>query len=192
MANMKSFGFTFTEFDQWAADAGCTCKREPRWNQPPASNQSDRPGWAIINLAAKFYGLREDPTGPAYPRRRSWSQPTDRAQPVVRDRTVDRRAHPDPRLRIRPPREPEPAWWQWIGGCRWSLLSTNSHTIADRLHARQFTLAARLKADGNEEAANMVGITGHGPPQLAATVNPSGPASAPPAPAPWHYRRTTW
>ena len=51
----------------------------------------------------------------------------------------------------------EPAWWQWIGGCRWSLLSNNSHTISDRLHARQFTLAARLKADGNEEAAHMVG-----------------------------------
>ena len=59
MANMKAFGFTFAEFDQWAADAGCTCNREPRWQQPPASNQSDRPGRSIINLAAKHYGYEK-------------------------------------------------------------------------------------------------------------------------------------
>ena len=106
MANMRCYGFSFHAFDQWAADAGCTCEREPRWQQPPASNQSDRPGWAIINLAAKRYGYEKPPARPAYPRSRAWSQPSDRAQPVVRDRTVDRRAHPDPRLRIRPSGEP--------------------------------------------------------------------------------------
>ena len=157
MANMKAFGFTFAEFDQWAADAGCTCKREPRWQQPPASNQSDRPGRAIINLAAKHYGYEK-------PRP---DQPIPDAEPEANPQIVPHRWFEIgqwiaeriliPDFAYVPQENHEPAWWQWIDGCRWSILSTNSHTIADRLHARQFTLAARLKADGNEEAANMVG-----------------------------------
>ena len=59
MANMKCYGFSFHAFDQWAADAGCTCQREPRWQQPPASNQSDLPGWAIVHLAARRYGFEK-------------------------------------------------------------------------------------------------------------------------------------
>ena len=157
MANMKEFGCMFAEFDQWAADAGCTCEREPRWNQPPASNQSDRPGWAIINLAAKRYGYEK-------PRP---DQPIPDAEPGANPQIVPNRWFEIgqwiaeriliPDFAYVPQENHEPAWWQWIGGCRWSLLSTNSHTIADRLHARQFTLAARLKADGNEESAQMVG-----------------------------------
>ena len=157
MANMKAFGFTFAEFDEWAADAGCTCKREPRWQQPPASNQSDRPGRAIINLAAKHYGYEK-------PRP---DQPIPDAEPEANPQIVPHRWFEIgqwiaeriliPDFAYVPQENHEPAWWQWIDGCRWSILSTNSHTIADRLHARQFTLAARLKADGNEEAANMVG-----------------------------------
>ena len=157
MANMKSYGFSFREFDTWAADAGCTCNREPRWQQPPASNQSDRPGWAIINLAGKFYGYEK-------PRP---DQPIPDAEPGANPQIVPNRWFEIgqwiaehiliPDFAYVPQENHEPAWWQWIGGCRWSLLSTNNHTIADRLHARQFTLAARLKADGNEEAAHMVG-----------------------------------
>ena len=157
MANMKCYGFSFHAFDQWAADAGCTCEREPRWNQPPASNQSDRPGWAIINLAAKRYGYEK-------PRP---DQPIPEAEPGANPQIVPNRWFEIgqwiaeriliPDFAYVPQENHEPAWWQWIDGCRWSLLSTNSHTIADRLHARQFTLAARLKADGNEEAAHMVG-----------------------------------
>ena len=57
LGNMKNYGFSFAEFDVWAADAGCTCNREPRWNAPPQGAQSDRPGWAIVNLAAARYGM---------------------------------------------------------------------------------------------------------------------------------------
>ena len=82
---MKSvLDFTFEEFDQWAADAGCTCKtRAPLASNRQHPTSPDRPGRAIINLAAKTLRLREAPTGPAYPRRRAWRQPSDRAQPVV-------------------------------------------------------------------------------------------------------------
>ena len=57
LGNMKELGFAFAAFDAWAADAGCTCNREPRWNAPPQGAQSDRPGWAIVNLAAARYGM---------------------------------------------------------------------------------------------------------------------------------------
>ena len=57
MGNMRAYGFTFAEFDAWAASAGCTCNREPRWNAPPQGSQSDRPGWAIVNLARARYGM---------------------------------------------------------------------------------------------------------------------------------------
>ena len=57
LGNMKAYGRTFDEFDAWAADAGCTCDREPRWNAAPQANQSDQPGWAIVNLARKHYGM---------------------------------------------------------------------------------------------------------------------------------------
>ena len=67
MANMRAYGLTFAEFDRWAADAGCTCDREPRWNSPPQGRQSDQPGWAIVNTARKHYGMpkNERPTGAA-------------------------------------------------------------------------------------------------------------------------------
>ena len=57
MGNMRAYGYTFDAFDRWAADAGCTCDREPRWNAAPQANQSDQPGWAIVNLAKKHYGM---------------------------------------------------------------------------------------------------------------------------------------
>ena len=57
MGNMRAYGYTFDAFDRWAADAGCTCDREPRWNAAPQANQSDQPGWAIVNLARKHYGM---------------------------------------------------------------------------------------------------------------------------------------
>ena len=60
MGNMRAYGFTFAEFDQWAADAGCTCAdRASRWASPPQSAQSDRPGWAIVSLAARRYGFEK-------------------------------------------------------------------------------------------------------------------------------------
>ena len=57
LGNMKALGFAFAAFDAWAASAGCTCNREPRWNAPPQGSQSDRPGWAIVNLARAHYGM---------------------------------------------------------------------------------------------------------------------------------------
>lgn len=58
MANMKVRGESFDEFDRWAEAAGCTCTDRPiRWNNPPSSNQSPKPGWAIVNLAEKHYGF---------------------------------------------------------------------------------------------------------------------------------------
>ena len=56
MGNMKALGGTFDAFDRWAKAAGCTCPdRLNRWNNPPSGNQSDKPGWAIINLATRHY-----------------------------------------------------------------------------------------------------------------------------------------
>ena len=57
LANMKVYGYSFEKADAWAADAGCTCEREPRWNSAPQGTQSDKPGWAIVNLAAARYGM---------------------------------------------------------------------------------------------------------------------------------------
>ena len=57
LGNMKTYGFAFAAFDAWAADAGCTCDREPRWKAPPRGTQSDRPGWALVNLARAYYGM---------------------------------------------------------------------------------------------------------------------------------------
>ena len=34
LGNMRAYGFSFADFDTWAAAAGCTCNREPRWNAP--------------------------------------------------------------------------------------------------------------------------------------------------------------
>ncbi len=58
MGNLKALGLGFDEFDQWADAAGCTCDRRPRWENPPAGNQSDKPGWAIVSLAAAHYGFQ--------------------------------------------------------------------------------------------------------------------------------------
>ena len=58
MGNLKTLGWTFEAFDRWAATAGCTCDRRPRWDNPPRGHQSDTPGWAIVNLAKKQYGFR--------------------------------------------------------------------------------------------------------------------------------------
>ena len=55
--NMKVLGRSFEEFDQWADAAGCTCHRRPRWDNPPSGNPTSTPGWAIVNLAAKYYGF---------------------------------------------------------------------------------------------------------------------------------------
>ncbi len=55
MGNMIALGYSFDEFDQWAAAAGCTCNRRHRWDNPPMGRQSDKPGWAIVNLAEKHY-----------------------------------------------------------------------------------------------------------------------------------------
>ena len=60
LGNMKALGYAFDDFDGWAADAGCTCEREPRWNSPPQGKQSDQPGWAIVNLARKHYGMAKE------------------------------------------------------------------------------------------------------------------------------------
>ena len=57
MGNMQAYGFSFADFDGWAAAAGCTCDRKPRWEAPPQGHQSDRPGQAIVNLARKHYGM---------------------------------------------------------------------------------------------------------------------------------------
>ena len=61
MGNMKTYGFSFTEFDRWAEEAGCTCtNREKRWKSAPNGHQSDQPGWAIVNTAQKRYGMPEN------------------------------------------------------------------------------------------------------------------------------------
>ena len=57
MSNLKALGMGFDAFDRWADDAGCTCDRRPRWDNPPSGSQSSTPGWAIVNLAAKYYGF---------------------------------------------------------------------------------------------------------------------------------------
>ena len=57
LGNMKCYGFNFKQFDDWAADAGCTCNREPRWNSAPQGTQSDQPGWALVNTARARYGM---------------------------------------------------------------------------------------------------------------------------------------
>ena len=57
MGNIKALGQSFEEFDQWADAAGCTCERRGRWDNPPSGSQTDRPGWAIVNLAVKHYGF---------------------------------------------------------------------------------------------------------------------------------------
>ena len=57
MGNLKALGKSFEEFDQWADAAGCTCERRGRWDNPPSGSQSDRPGWAIVNLAVKHYSF---------------------------------------------------------------------------------------------------------------------------------------
>ena len=59
MGNMKALGVGFDEFDAWAASAGCTCERRGRWDNPPSATQSDRPGWAIVHLAARRYGFEK-------------------------------------------------------------------------------------------------------------------------------------
>ena len=60
LGNMRAYGFTFHEFDQWAADAGCTCAdRASRWASPPQGTQSDTPGWTIVNLAVRRYGFEK-------------------------------------------------------------------------------------------------------------------------------------
>ena len=60
LGNMRAYGFTFQTFDQWAADAGCTCAdRASRWASPPQGTQSDTPGWTIVNLAVRHYGFEK-------------------------------------------------------------------------------------------------------------------------------------
>ena len=60
LGNMRACGFGFPEFDQWAADAGCTCAdRASRWASPPQGTQSTHPGWAIVNLASSHYGFEK-------------------------------------------------------------------------------------------------------------------------------------
>ena len=64
MGNLKVLGWSFEEFDQWAADAWCTCERRPRWDNPPTGSPSSTPGWAIVNVAAKHYEFRYEPGPP--------------------------------------------------------------------------------------------------------------------------------
>ena len=59
MGNMKHLGRPFEEFDQWAAAAGCTCERRGRWDNPPSGKQTNKPGWAIVNLAIAHYGFKK-------------------------------------------------------------------------------------------------------------------------------------
>ena len=65
LGNMKALGHPFEHFDTWAAAAGCTCSdRRTRWDTPPNTEPTDRPDWAIVNLARKHYGFQL-PTRPA-------------------------------------------------------------------------------------------------------------------------------
>ena len=155
MGNMKTYGFSFTEFDDWAADAGCTCNREPRWNAPPQGTQSDRPGWAIVNMAQKRYGMpKKGRTKP------DWSSnPTDE---LVDDSGANLPARwfnvglwvaeqvlcPDYVYESK-----SAAWWAWRDECHWEMLPTNSHEIGDRLHTQQYALAHQLRISGADATA---------------------------------------
>ena len=90
MGNLKALGRSFEEFDQWADAAGCTCDRRPRWDNPPAGNQSDKPGWAIVNLAAAHYGFRHSQNGA----KGTGKKASQKASPFAAP----------------PPKPPEPSW----------------------------------------------------------------------------------
>ena len=65
LANLRDLGYPFDRFDTWAVAAGCTCSdRRTRWDHPPNTKPTDRPDWAIVNLAKKHYGFQL-PTRPA-------------------------------------------------------------------------------------------------------------------------------
>ena len=69
-----SLGHPFEHFDTWAAAAGCTCSdRRTRWDTPPNTEPTDRPDWAIVNLARKHYGFQL-PTCPASTIFAGWRQ----------------------------------------------------------------------------------------------------------------------
>ena len=155
MGNMKTYGFSFTEFDRWAEEAGCTCDRKPRWNSAPQGSQSDRPGWAIVNMAQKRYGMpKKGRTKP------DWSSnPTDE---LVDDSGANLPARwfnvglwvaeqvlcPDYVYESK-----SAAWWAWRDECHWEMLPTNSHEIGDRLHKQQYALAHQLRNSGADATA---------------------------------------
>lgn len=158
MGNMRAYGFTFAEFDQWGEDAGCTCEREPRWNSPPQGTQSDQPGWAIVNLARKHYGMpKKARTSPDQS-----SNPTDE---LVDDSganlparwfnvglwVADQVLYPDYVYESK-----SAAWWAWRDGYRWEMLLTYSHEIGDRLHKQQYALAHQLRLGGADATAALV------------------------------------
>ena len=155
MGNMRAYGFTFAEFDQWGEDAGCTCEREPRWNSPPQGRQSDQPGWAIVNMARKHYGMpKKARTSPDQS-----SNPTDE---LVDDSGANLPArwfsiglwvaeqvlYPDYVYESK-----SAAWWAWRDECHWEMLLTNSHEIGDRLHKKQYALAHQLRLGGADATA---------------------------------------
>ena len=164
LGNMKALGFTFNQFDQWAADAGCTCERRPRWDSPPAGHQADRPDWAIVNLATKFYGFIR----PSAKRTRATRTNDRPAEPVddtgsnLLPRWVDVGRWVAGKV-LFPDYVYEPksaAWWAWRDACHWEMLLTNRHEVGDILHKNQYALAHHLRLAGADETAALVASRG--------------------------------
>ena len=155
LANMKVYGYSFEKADAWAADAGCTCEREPRWNSAPQGTQSDRPGWAIVNMAQKRYGMPKKG-------RTSQDQSSNPTDELVDDSGANLPARwfaiglwvaeqvlcPDYVYESK-----SAAWWAWRDECHWEMLPTNSHEIGDRLHKQQYALAHQLRISGADATA---------------------------------------
>ena len=178
LGNMKAMGFTFDVFDQWAADAGCTCERRPRWDSPPAGLQADRPDWAIVNLAAKFYGFIR----PSAKRTRATrtaatddrpAEPVDDSGSNLLPRWVNVGRWVAGKV-LFPDYVYEPksaAWWAWRDECHWEMLLTNSHEVGDILHKHQYALAHQLRLAGADETAALVASRGW-PDQVRSTSSP--------------------
>ena len=159
MGNLKALGQSFEEFDQWADAAGCTCERRGRWDNPPSGSQSDRPGWAIVNLAAKHYGFKKT-KAKAKSKAGSLSQTATAADGPPQARWYDigqwvarQVLHPrffwDPDARI---------FWGWKDD-HWEMIPKNAPDIVDCLHRKQFALAAELRRLAAEDSAVMAGNT---------------------------------
>ena len=96
MVNLQQLGHRFEDFDRWAAAAGCTCDRRPRWDNPPGRGTNDKPGWAIANLAAAHYGFQYRKKGS-----------TGRGSAKGNDKKANQQESP---FAAPPPKPPAPSW----------------------------------------------------------------------------------